>query len=478
MPPVSVPAASDNRFAAQFAALQTNTAALRAEDVVARRQRLARLAAWLTANQAAIQQALYQDFQKPPEETDLTELWPSLTEIRHTARHLKKWAAPRAVGTPLALLGTKSWVQVEPKGVVLIIAPWNYPFYLAISPLASAIAAGNAVVIKPAEQTPATSALLRRLAEALFRPDEVLVLEGGKEVASELLRLPWNHIFFTGSPQIGKLVMRAAAEYLSGVTLELGGKSPAIVDDTANLRDAAEKIVWGKFLNAGQTCVAPDYLLVHARVQAPLLAEMQQVIKRYYGADNEAIKASASFARIVNAHHYARLAALLEDAEVRGATVAQGGALDERQCYIEPTILTDVPAGAAVLEEEIFGPLLPVITFQHLPDTVAYVNARLPPLAQYVFTTSAKNQAFLLDTLAAGGAAVNETIIQLAHPELPFGGVGNSGLGKAHGFAGFLAFSNEKSVLRQRIGRTGIKVMYPPYTSRVKQLVGWLLRYL
>jgi aldehyde dehydrogenase (NAD+) len=478
MSPVSAPAAVANRFAPQFERLRANTAALRAEDVAARRQRLARLANWLTTNQEAIRQALYQDFRKPPEETDLTELWPSLTEIKHTARHLKKWAAPRPVGTPLALLGTKSWVQVEPKGVVLIIAPWNYPFYLAVSPLASAIAAGNAVVIKPAEQTPATSALLRRLAEALFRPDEVLVLEGGQEVASELLRLPWNHIFFTGSPQIGKIVMRAAAEHLSGLTLELGGKSPAIVDDTANLRDAAEKIVWGKFLNAGQTCVAPDYLLVHERVQAPLLTEMQQVIKRYYGADNEAIKASKSFARIVNAHHYARLAALLEDAEMRGATVAQGGALDERQCYIEPTILTDVPAGAAVLEEEIFGPLLPIITFQSLPETVAYVNARLPPLAQYVFTTSTANRRYLLASIAAGGAAVNEAIIQLAHPDLPFGGVGNSGLGKAHGQAGFLAFSNEKGVLQQRVGRTGIKQFYPPYTGRVRRMLGLLLRYL
>ena len=479
-PEVAAPPAAPltPRFATEFAALRAQAPALRAENVAARRQRLARLADWLTRNQAAIQQALYQDFKKPPEETDLSELWPSLTEIRHSRRELKKWAARRKVGTPLALLGTKSWVQVEPKGVVLIIAPWNYPFYLAIDPLASAIAAGNAVVIKPAEQTPATSALLRRLAEELFPPNEVLVLEGGKEVATELLRLPWNHIFFTGSPQIGKIVMRAAAEHLSGITLELGGKSPAIVDDTANLRDAAEKIVWGKFLNAGQTCVAPDYLLVQASVRDPLLAAMRQVLAQYYGATNEAVKASKSYARIVNEHHFARLAGLLEDAQTRGATVAQGGSLDEHQCYIEPTILVDVPAGAAVLTEEIFGPLLPVLTFGQLPEAAAYVNARPQPLAQYVFTTSAANRRYLLDTVAAGGAAVNETIIQLAHPELPFGGVGNSGLGKAHGHAGFLAFSNEKAVLQQRVGFTGIKQFYPPYTGRVRRLLGLLLKYL
>jgi aldehyde dehydrogenase (NAD+) len=238
------PPSLSNPFAAQFAALRAQAPALRQEDAAARSQRLQRLADWLAAHRADIQQALYQDFRKPAAETDVTEIWASLVEVKHTLRHLKKWMAPRRVGTPLALMGTKSWVQIEPKGVVLIIAPWNYPFYLAIDPLISAIAAGNAVVIKPAEQTPATSALLRRLCEELFQADEVLVLEGGREVATELLRLPWDHVFFTGSPQIGKIVMRAAAEHLSSVTLELGGKSPAIVDATANLRDAAEKIVW------------------------------------------------------------------------------------------------------------------------------------------------------------------------------------------------------------------------------------------
>ena len=466
-----------NRFQPQFDALRAQAPALRREDAAARRQRLRRLANWLATHRADVQQALHQDFRKPAPETDLTEIWPLLTELKHTSHHLNKWLTPQSVSTPLALAGTKSWVQAEPKGVVLIIAPWNYPFYLAIDPLVSAIAAGNAVVIKPAEQTPATSALLRRLCEELFRPDEVLVLEGGKEVATELLRLPWNHIFFTGSPQIGKLVMHAAAEHLSSVTLELGGKSPAIVDATANLRDAAEKIAWGKFINAGQTCVAPDYVLVQASAQAGLVAELQAAIQKYYNPDGEGIRQSESFARIVNEHHFARLAGMLEDAQTRGATVL-GGEIDEHQCYLGPTILTNVPAGAAVLREEIFGPLLPIIPFGTLPEAADYVNASLPPLAQYVFTTSAKNQRYLLDNIAAGGAAVNETIIQLAHPELPFGGTGNSGLGKAHGYAGFLAFSNEKGVLRQRIGRTGIKMMYPPYTSRVKQLIGWLLRYL
>jgi aldehyde dehydrogenase (NAD+) len=467
-----------NQFGAAFLALRQRATALRQEDVTARRARLKKLSNWLHAHRPAIQQALYADFRKPAAETDLTEIWTSLVELKHTMSHLKKWMAPRKVAAPMALFGTRSWVQVEPKGVVLIIAPWNYPFYLAVGPLISAIAAGNAVVIKPAEQTPATSALLQQLCEEMFRPDEVLLLQGDKTVATELLKLPWDHIFFTGSPEVGKIVMRAAAEHLCGLTLELGGKNPAVVDETANLRDAAEKIVWGKFLNNGQTCVAPDYLLVQESVQPALLTELNAAIQRAYNPTGAGIEQSDSLARVVNRHHFARLAGLLEDAETKGATVAAGGVVDEAQHYIEPTILTNVPANARVLEEEIFGPLLPVLTFKTLPETTAYINARLKPLAQYIFTTDAENRRYLLENTSAGGAGVNETVLHFAHPELPTGGVGNSGLGKAHGHAGFLAFSNEKGVLRQRVGFTGIKAMYPPYTGKVQKLIGLLVKYL
>ncbi|GAB3289857.1 aldehyde dehydrogenase family protein [Hymenobacter humi] len=477
--PAPSPAApSANRFQPQFDALRQYAPTLRGQDVAARRARLQQLHNWLHRNRTAIHAALHADFRKPAAETDMTEIWTSLVELKHTMKHLKKWMAPRRVGTSVALLGTRSWVQVEPKGVVLIISPWNYPFYLAVGPLISAIAAGNAVVIKPAEQTPATSALLQRLCEELYQPNEVLLLQGDKEVATELLKLPWDHIFFTGSPEVGKIVMRAAAQHLSGLTLELGGKNPAVVDETANLRDAAEKIVWGKFLNNGQTCVAPDYLLVQESVQPALIQELTAAIQRNYNPDGAGIQQSESLARIVNQHHFARLAGLLEDAQTRGATVAAGGTVDASQNYIEPTILTNVPAEARILEEEIFGPLLPVLTFQHLRETTAYVNARLKPLAQYVFSTNAENRRYLLENISAGGAGVNETVLHFAHPELPTGGVGNSGLGKAHGHSGFLAFSNEKGVMRQRVGFTGIKAMYPPYTPRVRRLIALLVKYL
>ena len=467
-----------NAFQARFDALRQHAPVLRREDVAARRARLQKLSSWLHANRTAIQKALYADFRKPTAETDLTEIWTLLVELKHTMQHLKQWMAPRRVGTSIALLGTRAWVQVEPKGVVLIISPWNYPFYLAVGPLISALAAGNAVVIKPAEQTPATAALLQRLCEELFQPHEVLLLQGDKETATELLKLPWDHIFFTGSPEVGKIVMRAAAQHLSGLTLELGGKNPAVVDATANLRDAAEKIVWGKFLNNGQTCVAPDYLLVQESVQPALLRELTAAIQRAYNPDGAGIQQSESLARVVNQHHFARLAGLLEDAQARGATVVAGGTVDASQHYIEPTILANVPAGARILEEEIFGPLLPVLTFKTLSETAAYINARLKPLAQYVFSTDAANRRYLLENISAGGAGVNETVLHFAHPELPTGGVGNSGLGKAHGHSGFLAFSNEKGVMRQRVGFTGIKAMYPPYTPGVRRLISLLVKYL
>ena len=469
--------AAPNRFQAAFDALRAHAPVLRAEDAQARIRRLRQLASWLLSNREAVQQAIFADFRKPPAESDLTEIWTSLTDINHTIKNLRSWMRPRRVSAPLSLLGTRSWVQTEAKGVALIIAPWNYPFYLAVDPLASALAAGNCCVVKPSELTPNTSALLVRMAKELFSENEVLVVEGDKDVATELLRLPWDHIFFTGSPEVGKIVMRAAAEHLSGLTLELGGKSPAVVDETANLRDAAEKIVWGKFINAGQTCVAPDYVLVQEEVKDRLIIEMQAAIGRLYNPSGAGAQASDSFARIVNNHHFRRLAGLLEDAQTLGATVVQGGSVVESESYIEPTILTNVPSAARILQEEIFGPLLPVLTFRKLPEVVAYINARLRPLAEYFFTQSPANRRLLLEAIPAGNAAVNEAVLHFAHPGLPIGGVGNSGLGKSHGQAGFLAFSNEKGVLRQRVGLTGIKAMYPPYTGRVRQLIDVLVKH-
>ncbi|MDU0369700.1 aldehyde dehydrogenase family protein [Hymenobacter endophyticus] len=475
---VSAPSSTQAPVAELFRHQQGRAEALRQQPVESRAARLRKLSAWIADNRAAIQQALYADFRKPTAETDVTEIWSSQTELKHTLRHLKQWAAPRKVGTPLALVGTRGWVQVEPKGVCLIIAPWNYPFYLAIDPLISALAAGNCVIIKPSEMTPTVAGLLSRMCQEVFDPAEVTVVEGDKEVATQLLALPFDHIFFTGSPQVGKVVMRAAAEHLTSVTLELGGKSPVVVDDSADLRDAAEKIVWGKGINAGQTCVAPDYVLVQEQVRDQLVEEIRQVIGRFYAPGGQPVADSTSFARIVNDGHFARLAGLLAEAREKGATVAVGGATDAEARFLEPTVLVDVPLESRLMQEEIFGPLLPIRTFRTLMQAVDEVNSRPRPLALYVFTQSQENQQYLLQHIPAGGACVNETILHLGHPDLPFGGFGNSGLGRAHGHAGFLAFSNEKSVLKQRVGRTALKPIYPPYTPQVKKMINWLVKWL
>ncbi len=422
-----------------------------------------------------LQAAIYQDFGKPPTETDLTEIFPSLKAIDYTIKHLSDWMKPRKAETPFALMGSDSQVVFEPKGTALIIAPWNYPFYLMMDPLVSAIAAGNTAILKPSEMTPHTSDLIRRLITELFPADEVAVVEGDKEVAQALLRLPFDHIFFTGSTAVGKKVMAAAAENLASVTLELGGKSPAIVDETADLTDAAQKIVYGKCINAGQTCIAPDYLLVHESVQAALVDEIKRVLHRFYGDITEQ-NIPADMARIVNDHHFGRLSGLLHEAVERGAHVLTGGWMLAADRFVPPTLLTDVTPDMAVMQEEIFGPILPVIPFRELSEAVAYTKQFSKPLAAYFFTRRPFNAQYLLDHTTAGGTCINETVLHVGNPALPFGGVNHSGIGKAHGYYGFLAFSNERAVLRQRVGLTSVKLMYPPYNAIVRATIDRLVR--
>ncbi|WP_345108831.1 aldehyde dehydrogenase family protein [Hymenobacter algoricola] len=462
---------------ATFDRLKTRSEALRQEGWEPRAARLQKLASWLATHQARIQQALYADFRKPAAEVDLSEIYTSQIELKHTLQHLKKWTSRRRVPTPLSLLGARGWVQPEPKGVVLIIAPWNYPFYLAIDPLISALAAGNCCILKPSEMTPATSRLLRQLVEETFDASEVVVCEGDKEVSTALLTLPFDHIFFTGSPEVGKVVMRAAAEHLTSVTLELGGKSPVVVDETANLRDAAEKIVWGKCLNAGQTCVAPDYLLVQEQVRDELVREIRSATRRLHDPKGEGVQQSDSFARIVNSRHFQRLSRLLEEGQRRGGTLEMGGIVDSSECFIEPTLIDGVPADAGLWQEEIFGPILPMRTYRTLPEAVAFVNGRARPLALYLFSRSAENRRYILQHAPSGGAAINDTIVHLMHPELPFGGLGNSGMGRCHGRYGFDAFSNLKGVLQQRIGKTSVKLLYPPYTPAVKRMIELVMKW-
>ncbi|MBL7835417.1 MAG: aldehyde dehydrogenase family protein [Cyclobacteriaceae bacterium] len=448
----------------------------RLESVAERKTRLRKLRTWVKANQQAIREAMHADFRKPAAEVDTTEILPVLDEIKQALDNLDRWAQAKKVDASLTMLGTRSVIMYEPKGVCLIVSPWNYPFNLSAGPLVSALAAGNVVILKPSEMTPHTSALISRMCREVFTQNEVSVFEGGTDVSQELLKLPFDHIFFTGSPSVGKIVMRAAAENLASVTLELGGKSPTIVLPSANAKEAAQRIAVTKFINNGQTCIAPDYVLAHESIAGYLIKHLKEQIPALFGGTDKKISNSPDYARIVNEKHFSRLSDMLRDAESKGATVETGGQLDFSQRFFEPVVLSNVSHASRVMEEEIFGPILPILTYQSLDEIIQYINARPKPLALYVFGTRQAEITRIKKETSSGTVCVNDCAIQFLHPNLPFGGVNTSGIGKSHGYYGFLAFSNEKPVLRQRTGLTAFRFFYPPYTPGVQRMIGWVLK--
>ena len=439
---------------------------------------LEKLKSWIEENRKAIQDAIYLDFKKPASEVDLSEIYVVLSEIKYALKHIRSWSKPQKVDSVMAMIGSKSYVHYEPKGVCLIIAPWNFPFNLAIGPLVSALAAGNSVIIKPSELSPNCSQLIEDMISDLFKPTEVAVFNGGKGIATELLKLPFDHVFFTGSPKVGAIVMEQAAKHLTSVTLELGGKSPAIVDVTADIEDAAEKLVWGKFINCGQTCIAPDYVLVDEKVEESLLEHMGRIVDKFYNPEGLGIDSSSSYARIIGDRHFDRLNNLLLDAVESGAEIEYGGQLDLKDRFLAPTILSNVSENMRVMQEEIFGPILPVSTYQNSSEVIKTVNSKPKPLALYIFSSSSEFTNTVLQSTSSGSVAINECVLQFMNPGLPFGGIGESGFGKSHGFTGFQAFSNQKSVLRQKTGLTSVKPLYPPYTKLTKKAIDFLLKYI
>jgi len=464
------------RIDAVFAKQRDHRHALAARDAAARIAVLKRLLTWVQSNQDAILDAAAADFGKPAAEAKLSEIYAVTSEAKHAIKHLRGWMRPKRVRRPLALLTTKGRIHYEPRGVALIIAPWNYPFNLCIGPLVSAIAAGCAACIKPSELTPAMSSVIRRLVDEIFSENEVACFEGDARVAQALLDKPFDHIFFTGSTRIGKLVMGAAAKHLASVTLELGGKSPTIIDETAHIADAVAKIVWGKFINNGQTCIAPDYLLVHQSRAEAFRTALTAEIERAYGKTAEARKQSPDYARIVNDGHFNRLRALLEKSREEGAELIFGGETDEATRYIEPTVLGGVDFDSASMTEEIFGPILPMLTYDDLDAAIAAINAREKPLALYLFTTSSARKRKVLAETTAGGSCINEIAVHYLHHGLPFGGVNQSGIGNAHGYFGFKAFSHERAVLEHH--RFSIlKMMAPPYGPKARRLIDLTLRW-
>lgn len=445
-------------------------------DWPARARRLAGLEALLRDNLAELAAAISADFgHRPEDETRLIELFPALCAVRHARRHGKRWMRAQRRATSLWFLPGRSRVLLQPLGAVGIVVPWNYPVLLAVAPLANALAAGNRVMVKMSEIAPRTAALFARLIAERFAPEELCVVQGGVEVAQAFVALPFDHLLYTGSTQVGASVMRAAAANLTPVTLELGGKSPAIVGPEYPLAHAAERILVGKTLNAGQTCIAPDYVLLPAGREPEFIAQARRVVSECYPD----FARTPDYASIVNGRHFARLVELLEDARAKGAGIvnlsASGSEPDPASRCFPPLALTGVTDAMRVMREEIFGPLLPLVSYRDLGEAIAFVNARPRPLALYVFDRDAANVERVLGQTVSGGVTVNDTLLHIAQEDLPFGGVGPSGMGLYHGREGFETFSKKKAVFYQS-RLNGLALFKPPYGVRFRRLVGLLLR--
>ena len=432
-------------------------------------KQLKKLKTVIQENEQAILEALHADMHKPPFEAFTSEIGVLYEEINFLLKYLKHWMQDQSVPTPIVHFPSSSKIITQPLGVVLIIAPWNYPFQLLMAPLAGALAAGNCVVLKPSEDAPHTAALIEKIIAATFPENYIRVVQGiGAEIVPEMIdNFRFDHIFFTGSVPVGEKIAAMAAKELVPVTLELGGKSPAIVDKDVNVPIAAKRIAWGKFFNAGQTCISPDYLLVHESVKEELVQNMVQCIKDFYGDDPAQ---SPHYTRIVNEKRFRALAEYLDQGKI-----IVGGSSDEEQLFMAPTLLDDVPLEAPVMQEEIFGPVLPVITYRNIEEVFSIIRQRPFPLSLYVFTTNKKLEKHLLENIPFGGGAVNTTLVHFANPHLPFGGVGYSGMGRYHGKDSFDAFSHRKSVMKTKFIFEN-SLQYAPYKAWQLKLAKWFFK--
>lgn len=459
-----------------FAAQQAHASDLRATGATARREQIRRLAAAVRRGSDQLRDALGSDLGKPRAESDLTELFPVLQEARYTARHLRRWLCPRRVLPTIAMFGTSARLRYEPKGTSLIISPWNYPVNLSLVPAVSALAAGCPAVIKPSEYTPATSHALKELVSTEFAEQDLAVVEGGPDTARALLRLRFSHFFYTGSGRVAGEVMRAAAEHLAAVTLELGGKSPTIVDRTADLGRAARVIVWAAFANAGQTCITPDYVYVHREVAAEFRERLLAEVRRMWGRDREARRHNPDYCRIVSETHARRLAELVEDARASGAELLLGGESEPDARYVSPTVVWNPPVSSRLMQEEVFGPILPLLPYENLREILDLIGSRPQPLALYVYSRDRSAIREIVARTSSGGVVVNHSMLHFLHQRLPFGGVGESGLGSYHGLYGLRAFSHERAILVDHFSPS--RYMMPPYTALPGRLISLLLRWL
>lgn len=424
------------------------------------------LKALLEQHQDALTQALHEDLGKSVAEAWTSEIGFLLSDIKHTLKHLKRWSKPRKVRTPLIAQPGTSYILPEPLGVVLVIGAWNYPLQLTLAPCIAALAAGNCVLLKPSELAPATSALIKKLIPRYLDPSAIAVIEGGEAPTTALLRCHWDHIFYTGGEAVAKIVMRAASEYLTPVTLELGGKSPCLVERSADIEVTARRIVWGKWMNAGQTCIAPDYIIVEECIKEALLSALKRALVEQYG--KQPLR-SNDYGTIINASHLARVRRYLGD-----HTIYHGGEIDEQRHKMAPTIVLDPNLDSALMQNEIFGPILPVITTTQISESLAFVRDRPKPLALYLFTNDATLTHRVINTMSAGSVCVNDVMLFMANPALPFGGVGSSGMGQYHGSAGFDRLSHLKSVMVRKFW-LDVALRYAPFSARKLAMLKKLL---
>ena len=431
------------------------------KDYDFRVSQLQKLSHLIKENEQLILDAIYADLRKPAIEAFGSEILGTLSEVKYALKHLKAWMKPQKVGTPITLFPSSSYIYAEPLGVVLIVAPWNYPFVLTLQPLIGAIAAGNCAILKPSEHTPHTSSAIAKIVNTNFDPSFITAIEGGIETNQALLAEKFDHIFFTGGTAIGKIVMEAAAKHLTPVTLELGGKSPCIIDETCDLDITAKRIIWGKFYNCGQTCVAPDYLLIQKNIKPILIEKLLECLKTFFGENPQQ---SPDLGRIVNERQFDRLVTLLNEGKI-----LIGGQHDRGDRFIAPTLIDQVSPNSKIMGDEIFGPILPILEYDQIAEAIAFVNAQPKPLALYLFSNNKQNQAQILKEISFGGGCLNDIIMHLGNPELPFGGVGNSGMGAYHGKASFDTFTHRKSILKNSF-RFDLKWRYPPYTMSLETL--------
>ncbi|WP_141336398.1 aldehyde dehydrogenase [Paenibacillus sp. tmac-D7] len=431
------------------------------KDIEFRKEQLIKLKTAIQTNEKEIIDALYKDLRKSEFEAYATEVGLVLNSISHMIKHIDKWVRPIQVKTPLQFQPGKSFIVRDPYGVVLIIGPFNYPFQLVIEPLLGAIIGGNTAIIKPSELSIHTTAIIKKIVEEIFEEKYIRIVEGEKELVQQLIHAPFDYIFFTGSIEVGKIVMRAAAERLTPISLELGGKSPVIVDETANLGIAAKRIIWGKFTNAGQSCVAPDYLFVHASIYEKFIEKLKKTIEQYYGENPQK---SPDFGRIINERHFQRIEQVLEaDAHL----ITFGGQKDISDLYMAPTLLEGVTWESKVMESEIFGPILPIMKYTDITQAIHEIRQLTKPLAAYLFSENEQAVQFFLQELPFGGGSINDTMSHVGNVYLPFGGVGSSGMNVYHGKASYESFTHPKSILK-RSSKLASDLSYPPYKEKVK----------